>query len=540
MTIFFQHIRGFLQENKDKIMENLKKIISKKFGETYNFLKPFEVVYNTQKSVCTLTFLYPENTTNFPDEQKKEIADHLRSVLDLYAKVEVKFRKSYLDERDLKEKILYFFTAYHKAINSVMDKNNITIRKEGLNIYITLSIAAKVLKNLNEDKLKSELCKYLSDNFCGSFYCELVEGENYDETKLAESDKEEFKNILRSMKPIPRYEVFAPVKIVGKDISPHPEFMDKIKDEKDGVILAGRIRNLERKTYKRIRNGTEVEKVYYKYDLYEEENRYLKMIHFCARTQVEKLDKLADGDEVLVIANIKKESKYLTGFIKSLSLCQIDDEVRKQYKEEIRTFTTIFPEPFNILSQANIFDVSPDYEDLVKGKTFVVYDVETTGLDADTCEIIEIGAVKIQDGQITQKFQTLVKPKEKISSLITGITGITNDMVDNAPPIEAVIKDFYVFSKGAVLSGYNVGFDMKFIQKAGQLVSLKFANEVVDVFPLAKERLNCKNYKLGTVVKHLKLTLDNAHRAFFDALATAEVLLELTKTTFIWEKNAEE
>jgi len=60
------------------------------------------------------------------------------------------------------------------------------------------------------------------------------------------------------------------------------------------------------------------------------------------------------------------------------------------------------------------------------------------------------------------------------------------------------------------------------------------------VFPLAKERLNCKNYKLGTVVKHLKLTLDNAHRAFFDALATAEVLLELTKTTFIWEKNAEE
>ena len=520
-------------------MENLKKIISRQFGEEYNFLKPFEVVYNTQKSVCTLTFLYPENIETFSDEEKKRITDHLRSTLNLYAKTEVKFRKSYLDESNLIEKIQHYFATYHKAINSVMDKEKITLKKQGLEIYITLSIASKVLENLNKEQVKNELCKHLSNNFCATFYCDLIEGDNYDEEKLAESDKEEFKNMLRKMKPTPRYEVFGPVKIVGKDIPPHPEFMDKIKDEKDGVILAGRIQNLEKKTYKRIRNGAEVEKVYYKFDLYEEENRYLKMIHFCSRKQVEKLDKLANGDEILVIANIKKETKYLTGFIKSLSLCQIDDEVRRQYKEEIRTFTTIFPESYNVLSQANIFDVAHEYEEIVKNKTIVVYDVETTGLDADSCEIIEIGAVKIQNGQITQKFQTLVKPKEKISNLITGITGITNDMVDNAPPIEVVIKDFYVFAKESILSGYNVAFDMKFIQKAAQNVSLKFNNEVLDVFPLAKERLNCKNYKLGTVVKHLKLTLDNAHRAFFDALATAEVLLELTKSTFIWEKTNE-
>ncbi|MBR4406911.1 MAG: 3'-5' exoribonuclease [Clostridia bacterium] len=517
-------------------MENLKNIISKKFGETYNFLKPFEVVYNTQKSVCTLTFLYPETISTFHDEQKKNIAEHIREELNLFAKTEVKFKKSYLDEINLKEKILHFFETYHKAVNSVMDKNKISIKKDALDVHITLSIAEKVLKNLNEDTLKRELTKYLSDNFCGNFYCEFQPGINYDEAKLAESDKEEFKNILRTMKPTQRYEVFAPVKLVGKDIPPRPEFLSKIKDEKMGVILAGKVQNLEKKSYKRIRNGTEVEKYYFKFDLYEE-NRFLRMLHFCARSHVEKMDKLANGDEVLVIADVKKDNKYLTGFIKSISLCQIDEEVRRQYREEIRTYTTIFPEPYNTMSQANIFDVKPEFKDIVKGKNFVVYDVETTGLDADTCEIIEIGAVKVENGEITQKFQTLVKPKQRISSLITDITGITNDMVDNAPPIESVIKDFYLFSKNTVLSGYNVGFDMKFIQKAGQNVSLKFDNEVLDVLPIAKEKLNCKNYKLGTVVKHLKLTLDNAHRAFFDALATAEVLLELTKTTFISENQ---
>jgi DNA polymerase-3 subunit alpha (Gram-positive type) len=158
-----------------------------------------------------------------------------------------------------------------------------------------------------------------------------------------------------------------------------------------------------------------------------------------------------------------------------------------------------------------------------------VFDVETTGLDAETCEIIEIGAVKVSGGRIIEKFQTLVKPKKPISSLITDITGITNEMVADAPKIEGVIKDFCLFTKNTILAGYNVGFDVKFIQNAGREFGIKFQNEVQDVMVLARQKVQCKNYKLLTVVKTLNLTLDNAHRAFFDALATAEVLLELSK-----------
>ena len=101
-------------------------------------------------------------------------------------------------------------------------------------------------------------------------------------------------------------------------------------------------------------------------------------------------------------------------------------------------------------------------------------------------------------------------------------------MVENAPSTEVAIKDFYLFTKGCVLSGYNVGFDMKFIQNAGKKFGISFLNEVQDVLELAREKLVLSNYKLSTVVKHLELELTNAHRALFDAIATAEVLLKLS------------
>ena len=180
-------------------------------------------------------------------------------------------------------------------------------------------------------------------------------------------------------------------------------------------------------------------------------------------------------------------------------------------------------------SQKNLFVKDAEYDDNISKNTFVVFDVETTGLDADTCELIEIGAVKVVNGVVSEKFQTLIKPKKKISDLITDITHITNEMVENAPISEQAIKDFYLFAKGTVLSGYNVGFDMKFIQNAGRDVGLKFENEVQDVMVLARQKVRSSNFKLGTVVKALGIELVDAHRAFNDAYATAKVLLKLSE-----------
>ena len=104
-------------------------------------------------------------------------------------------------------------------------------------------------------------------------------------------------------------------------------------------------------------------------------------------------------------------------------------------------------------------------------------------------------------------------------------------MLIGAPDIRDVILDFYDWCKGCVISGYNIiNFDMKFINKEADNVGIRFDNEIVDTINVVRQsKIRTPNFKLGTVVKALGLTLNDAHRAFNDAYATAQVLLELNK-----------
>ena len=158
-----------------------------------------------------------------------------------------------------------------------------------------------------------------------------------------------------------------------------------------------------------------------------------------------------------------------------------------------------------------------------------MFDLETTGLDPEVDEITEIGAVKIIDGKISEKFATFVKPSISIPKEVTELTGITNEIVANAPEVQYVLKDFYEFAKDATLCGHNViNFDLKFVRRIGSEYGLEFDNPVLDTLNMAREsKYLFTSYKLVTIVKYFDLTLEGAHRAWNDAYATAEVLLKL-------------
>ena len=104
-------------------------------------------------------------------------------------------------------------------------------------------------------------------------------------------------------------------------------------------------------------------------------------------------------------------------------------------------------------------------------------------------------------------------------------------MVEDAPPVEAVIAKFYEFTRGCVLSGHNViNFDIKFIKRFGQIQNLIFDNDVIDTMNEARvSRLKISRFNLGTVTKALGIELKDAHRAWNDAFATAQVLLKLNE-----------
>lgn len=160
---------------------------------------------------------------------------------------------------------------------------------------------------------------------------------------------------------------------------------------------------------------------------------------------------------------------------------------------------------------------------------YVVFDLETTGLDFMNNGITEIGAVKMVGGKIVEHFTTLVKPDYKITEENAKITGITEDMVKDSPKISAVIPDFIKFIDGAILVAHNADFDMKFIKRFAGASEFEVKNKVIDSVEVARQVLpSLRRHDLQTIADHFGITF-NHHRALADAYATAEALIEMMK-----------
>lgn len=160
--------------------------------------------------------------------------------------------------------------------------------------------------------------------------------------------------------------------------------------------------------------------------------------------------------------------------------------------------------------------------------TYVVFDIETTGLSKEKEMITEIGAVKVADGKIIDRFSTFVNPQRPISAEITKLTGITDDMVKDAPTIENVLPEFLKFCEDTVLVAHNASFDTGFIRIAAERAGLgELHHTIVDTLELARALLpELNKHKLNIVCEHLGVTLNGHHRAVNDAEATAEVFIK--------------
>ena len=162
--------------------------------------------------------------------------------------------------------------------------------------------------------------------------------------------------------------------------------------------------------------------------------------------------------------------------------------------------------------------------------TFVVFDLETTGFSAEVDRIIEIGAVKIKNGEIVDNFSKFVNPKIPIPFRIEKLTGINDSMVMEAQPIEKILPEFLEFCGDAVMVAHNAGFDTSFIINNAERLGIKYDPTIMDTVLLAQFVIpNLHNYKLDTLCKHLAVSLENHHRAVDDAQATAYIYLKMVK-----------
>ncbi|EUJ33546.1 DNA polymerase III PolC [Listeria floridensis FSL S10-1187] len=186
--------------------------------------------------------------------------------------------------------------------------------------------------------------------------------------------------------------------------------------------------------------------------------------------------------------------------------------------------------------EANLIDdgVPIAYNDehtALKDATYVVFDVETTGLSAVYDTIIELAGIKMRDGEIVDKFEAFIDPGHPLSATTINLTGITDDMVKGSDPIETVLQNFRTWCEDAILVAHNASFDMGFINTAYRKIGLQDApNAVIDTLELARFLYpHFKNHRLNTLTKKFNIILEQHHRAIFDAEATAYLAWKLIK-----------
>ncbi len=176
-------------------------------------------------------------------------------------------------------------------------------------------------------------------------------------------------------------------------------------------------------------------------------------------------------------------------------------------------------------------DVEPIYRGEIDGDIsnmrYVVLDLETSGLDPARSEIVEIGAVKIEKGRVVDEFQSLVKPRKGMSRISERITGITDEMLKNHPPIEEVLPRFLNFLGDSIIIAHNASFDYRFMRYwVREITGQDFERPYIDTLALSRALLTMSSYSLDKVAAKLNMESFKHHRAMDDARVTAKIFLK--------------
>lgn len=511
-----------------------------------NYLEEIRALTGLSRAIlCGITIGKYDKTAEFflvtDKTYTAEEAEQAKRITEKYLPdgiaAKLKIVKRVPDERIVKQKIYEYMQSAFPAAAAFLDEEDIEVQMHdfGANFYVGIASGEQTM--FSSSRILDEVSGYLSSVFCGSFCgnVRIVEKKRDEDLldEMPEEDEETIECEIREF-PICNYK-----KIDGADELPkRAVYMEDFR-KVDGVYaLCGSVSYIEEIEYTRHNEttGEDVQKTRFSLT-FTDGTSTVRTTYFPKKTTVEKVREIKTGDKIVVIG---KNEEY-NGSV-SFKAAKINygeppenfEPVGKKGKPVPKAYHTVFPEPYADYTQAGFFD-NLDKPDDLKKNTFVVFDLETTGLNNNPSmgkmdRIIELGAVKIVGGEITEKFSSFVACKERLSNEIVELTGIHDEDLIGAPEVEQVLADFYKFTDGAILVGHNVTFDYRFVQYYGEQCGYMFQKKQYDTLHLAQQVLRglLANYKLNTVADHYGFTF-NHHRAFDDACVTAKVFMELVK-----------
>lgn len=460
----------------------------------------------------------------FLETDKTKIYQIVKSIVPEQFDFDVEISKLSPDEDMVRGKIYDILRQNYKTLAVTLDKKDISVKKteDGFEFLIS------VMDGISSDDVCLTVINNLKKNFCGEFSGQCV----LNRKTASEIEVEDENENIEFEMPVRYFKISKFSLLEGKEKQAVAVYLSDLNFESEKVVVCGRIEDISERNYTNSKNQ---EKIYYSYIL-NDGTATSRITYFPRMKDIEKIKKLKAGDGIVCTCKTELYNGFMRFTANTIDYGSPPENFvpeKRPSKPVPKYYSCVKPKAFSDISQTDMFHNSAVPECL-KGKTFVVFDLETTGLNSSPASggidaIIEIGAFKIVDGEICESFSTFINPQKKLSDEIIGLTGIIDAMLADAPKNEDVMPDFYKFCQGNILVGHNMAnFDFKFVDYYCSKLGYMLDRKIIDTIPLAQELLFLSNYKLNTIADHFKITF-NHHRAIDDAYVTAKIFLELIK-----------
>jgi len=532
-----------------KLIPKRKNMYTKFFEEftkategKYPMLKLCGAKYIRSKNLLNVNFIISAfEIQQFSDEQK---ADVLNAVQSLFPGIDVavSYTRTYADIAVVKNKILEFLNKNNQMLfRSINDENTVLNISDDL-IDITFKLDTPIYKMFETGTLCEDMADFLDKSFnqtisIGAEEC-ISELQDDDFEFITSGSAVADVSGLRLIRIDVGEKAMSRSKVDG--VSQMPGYIADVKSEAKNCVLCGKISNISKRFYNNKKYNPDdkksgPEKLPMIKFMIDDSNGKMDCTCFPRQDDADDLETMLNTTpEVVCTGDISRYNGALSMTASAVFACSIDyNSINTSVGKPVPShYNFVYPQNYVSMSQQSLIDDGADkISEYLIGKTYVIFDLETTSKFPDTADIIQLSALKVIDGVEKQTFTTFVKPPKSIPAEITELTGIDDDMVAAAPKIADVLPDFYKFANGAILAGHNIiGYDYPIIARFAEPMGYKFNNDLLDTLILSRKYLTeMSNHKLTTLSKALKIDHENAHRADADVLATWGVLKEVAK-----------
>ena len=460
-------------------------------------------------------------TSDDENEVKKIVS---RYVPELFTP-RVKISKLTPDEGMVARRIMEIIPRVNRPLSAFIGEDDVTVERVQNGFFFTIKV---ISNNAYTNDFIATVAAELKKCFCGQFSGKSIADASKAETIEIEEEHENIEYVI----PVRTFEIADFSFIESTESKKTAVYLSDLNFISENVVVCGKIEDIRERTFE---NSSGRERIMYSFTI-TDTTATMRISYFARKKSIEKIKKLQVGDSIVMTCKTDTYNGMIrptANFIDYGSVPEGFVPEKRMSKPVPKYYETIRPQPFEEFTQDDMFS-DRSVPDCLKDNVFVVFDLETTGLNSSPSagnmdRIIEIGAFKMVGGEIAEKFSTFVNPGRKLSEEIVKLTGISQSDVDCAPEFEDVMPDFFKFCDGAYLVGHNAAnFDFKFVDYYCAQCGYMLERRVFDTIPLAQQLLRLSNYKLDTIANHFGITF-NHHRAADDALVTAKIFKELIK-----------